>query len=404
MIAEIVSNGTLSLPSALATIGAVPGVIIIAFLGVFATYTAWLLVRFKLNHPAVHNMGDAGYVLFGVFGRELLSFGTLAFAIFGTGSELVAGAQALSVLSDNKLCSMLYTGIFAVATLVCSLSRTLDRISFLAIFSCGCILVATVVGMVGAGLNPASNRQFTVAQSSSFYGAFSSVTNPVFALAGHFAFFSLMSEMKKPHDAMKSAYVLQGSATSLYIVFATVTYYYLGSDVASPSFSSLPPKWAKASFGISLPNFLIAGAIYIHIAAKIIFVRMFRHSRHLHDNTVIGWGMWVALIILLNGVAFVLAVGIPIFNLVVGLAASLFAAWFTYGLAGGFWLFDAWHGMPYARRKQIHDVETKSDAVSRHPVQATLAIATILAGAFICVAGLYVTIRGIVDAYNTGKS
>lgn len=51
MIAEIVSNGMLSIPSAMATVGLAPGVIITVFLGVFATYTSWLLIRFKLNHP-----------------------------------------------------------------------------------------------------------------------------------------------------------------------------------------------------------------------------------------------------------------------------------------------------------------------------------------------------------------
>ena len=56
MIAEIVSNGMLSLPSALAIVGIVPGVILIIFLGVFATYTSYLLVQFKLRHPEVHNM------------------------------------------------------------------------------------------------------------------------------------------------------------------------------------------------------------------------------------------------------------------------------------------------------------------------------------------------------------
>ncbi|GAB7353791.1 hypothetical protein MBLNU459_g4173t1 [Dothideomycetes sp. NU459] len=56
MIAEIVSNGMLSLPSSLAVVGLIPGVILIVFLGVFATYTSWLLVKFKLRHPEVHNM------------------------------------------------------------------------------------------------------------------------------------------------------------------------------------------------------------------------------------------------------------------------------------------------------------------------------------------------------------
>lgn len=51
MIAEIVSNGMLSLPSSLAAVGIVPGVIIIAFLGAFATYTSWVLIQFKIRHP-----------------------------------------------------------------------------------------------------------------------------------------------------------------------------------------------------------------------------------------------------------------------------------------------------------------------------------------------------------------
>jgi len=56
MIAEIVSNGMLSLPSALAVVGIVPAVILIVFLGIFGLFTAKLLIDFKLNHPNVHNM------------------------------------------------------------------------------------------------------------------------------------------------------------------------------------------------------------------------------------------------------------------------------------------------------------------------------------------------------------
>jgi hypothetical protein len=33
----------------------VPGVILIVFLGIFATFTAWVLVQFKLRHPSVHS-------------------------------------------------------------------------------------------------------------------------------------------------------------------------------------------------------------------------------------------------------------------------------------------------------------------------------------------------------------
>jgi hypothetical protein len=59
-------------------------------------------------------MGDAGYILFGPIGREILAGGTIIFAVFATGGQLLAGQIALAALSDSKLCLMLYTGIFAI--------------------------------------------------------------------------------------------------------------------------------------------------------------------------------------------------------------------------------------------------------------------------------------------------
>ena len=204
-------------------------------------------------------------------------------------------------------------------------------------------------------------------------------------------FFILISEMKKPKDAMKAAYTLQAFATTFYAVFAVVMYVYLGNSVASPAFSSLETKWAKAAYGIAIPNFLIAGSLYAHTAAKLIFVRIFRASSHLHSHTVTGWSVWFILILLMNVAAFVLAVGVPIFNYLIGIAASLFASWYTYGIAGAFWLHDAYHDGDGWR------------TWARKWIQSLLATATFAAGGFICVAGTYVTIKGIVDAYSSGS-
>ena len=74
----------------------------------------------------------------------------------------------------------------------------------------------------------------------------------------------MISEMKKPQDAMKAAWVLQTSATTLYAVFAIIVYIYIGNTVASPSFSSLEDVWMKAAYGIAIPNFIIAGKVLRH--------------------------------------------------------------------------------------------------------------------------------------------
>jgi amino acid permease len=186
MIAEIVSNGMTALPSSLAAVGMVPGLVIIIFLGVFATYTSWQLVEFKLRHPHVHTMGDAGYIMFGPIGRELLAFGTCCFAIFACGGQMLAGGFALASLSDSKLCAMLYTGIFAIPTLLLSLPRTFHGLSYLSVISVLSILIAGIVAMVAAGMHPVEDRVVQVAVSSNFFDAFTSITNPVFSFAGHF--------------------------------------------------------------------------------------------------------------------------------------------------------------------------------------------------------------------------
>lgn len=388
-------------------------------------------------------MGDAGMLLFGPVGRDVLAAGTVIFAVFGTGSQLIAGQTALASLSDGRLCDVLYTGLFAVPVLLFSLPRTLDRLSWLSVLAVLSILVAGLVGMVGAARHPAPGRvvDIVVASDSGFVAAFVSITNPVFAYAGHFMFFILISEMRDPRTAMRAAYALQGFATAFYLAFAAVTYWYLGRGVASPSFSSLPPAWAKAAYGLAIPNFWIAGSLYSHTAAKLILVRLFRgtrrtgegggdggqqqpssssSSRHLHEHTVAGWAAWVALVLAANAAAFVLAVGVPIFNYLIGIAASLFASWYTYGIAGFFWLYDARHNHHHhdGSGSGSNDNSNNNNSSSSHHHQhrhhggwgslarswpmATLCVLTILAGAFICVAGMYVTVDGIVAAYRDG--
>lgn len=77
----------------------------------------------------------------------------------------------------------------------------------------------------------------------------------------------------------------------------------------------------------------------------------------------------------------VLAVAVPIFSYLTGIIAALFAAWYTYGLAGFFWLFDTYH------------LKGGMVGIRRRPVGTVLAVATILAGAFICVTGTYVFVK-----------
>lgn len=92
---------------------------------------------------------------------------------------------------------------------------------------------------------------------------------------------------------------------------------------------------------------------------------------------------YVACLALLTAPAPQLAIAVPIFSYLIGIAAALFASWYTYGLAGCFWLYDTYHlrgGMATFRKR---------------PFATALAVFTVLTGAFICVAGTYVFIKVI---------
>jgi hypothetical protein len=126
---------------------------------------------------------------------------------------------------------------------------------------------------------------------------------------------------------------------------------------------------------------LSGGGLYAHTAAKLIFIRLFRHSRHVYTHTLLGWTIWVTLCFASVAAAFILVIVVPIFSDFIGLSAALFAAWFTYGIAGFFWLHDVYH------------LEGGTEALKRRFVGSIMAVLTIVAGAFICVAGTYVFIK-----------
>lgn len=259
-----------------------------------------------------------GYILFspinlGFVGREILLAGTLFFSITSVGGAALFGQFALATLSDSELCNLTYTGIVSAAIFCFSVPRTLDRgLGWMCMLGFVSVLISCIVAMAGASAQPAPNRVIGATRSQTFYTAFLTITNPVIAYTGHFMFFPLMSEMKRPQDAKKSALFLQTYATLFYITYAVVTYYYLGEEVESPSFLSLSTTWAKIAWGLFFPNIMIAGALYNHISAKIIFVRIFRDSHHLYSHTCLSWTVWIGLLFVMNGVGFVLALGVPV--------------------------------------------------------------------------------------------
>jgi hypothetical protein len=164
MIAENVSVGILSLPSAVATLGMAPYVsffrkflqevywltfqfsaaIMIVFISALSWYTGYEIGQFKLRHPEIHSMGDAGELLIGRVGREVLGIGQLLLLIFLMASNILTFNILMNVLTDHGTCTLVFGVVGLVICFLGALPRTMEKVYWM---SCICKFRSTRGGM-----------------------------------------------------------------------------------------------------------------------------------------------------------------------------------------------------------------------------------------------------------------
>lgn len=197
-----------------------------------------------------------------------------------------------------------------------------------------------------------------------------------------------MSEMRRPRDYNKAVYLCMGIVTASYLTFSLVVYRYCGKWVASPSLSSAGDTVKKISYGIGLLGLLVTACLYVHVAAKYLFVRILRNSQHLQKNSVVHWGVWFACTLTISVVGFLLASGIPIFNYLLALAGSLTFAPLALGLPGYLWVFDHKHYRTGTLMQKV--------IYYLHWLMILLAV-------FLTIGGTYGVIQQVIDAYANGE-
>ncbi|EPS31480.1 hypothetical protein POX_h09764 [Penicillium oxalicum] len=338
MIAENVSVGILSLPSAVATLGMVPASIMILFISALSWYTGYAIGQFKLRHPHIHSMGDAGELLMGRVGREVLGIGQLLLLIFLMASNILTFNILMNVLTDHGTCTLVFGVVGLVICFLGALPRTMEKVYWMSVISFVSVLVATIITMITAGVEAKGPVVNEVTTNVTFREGFLAVTNIIFAYLAHVAYFGFMSETEDPRTFNKSLAMLQIIDTVLYLVSALIIYHYIGPNVSSPAISSLSPIMSKVAWGIAIPTTILSGVVLGHVACKYIYVRMFRGSDKMHSRSLLSVGSWVAICIGVWVVSWVVAESIPVFNDLLSLISALFGSWFSFGLPAVFWL------------------------------------------------------------------
>ncbi|KZZ92835.1 Amino acid transporter, transmembrane [Moelleriella libera RCEF 2490] len=345
LIVEAIALGALSLPAAFAALGMVAGVICCVGLGLIAIYTSDIVGKVKLKFPEVAHYADAGRLLAGKFGYEVVGAMFVLQLTFLVGSHCLTGTIAFGNLSENGACSVVFGVVSAIILLLLAVPPSFAEVAILGYIDFASILVAIGITIIGTGIVAskapggvsAVNWSAWPKQDLTFAEGFIAITNICFAYSFSMCQFSFMDEMHTPEDYLKSIWSLGLIEIFLYTITGALVYSFVGADVKSPSLLSAGHTLSKIAFGVALPVIFISGSINTTVIGRYIHGRIYKNSVVRFINTTKGWVTWLAVISAITLAAFIIAEVIPFFSDLLSISSSLFISGFTFYLPALMW-------------------------------------------------------------------
>lgn len=313
------------------------------------------------------------------------------------GAGILGLSIAFNVFSDHGACTVAFSFVSAVLVSAAASVRKfhemgiLTTAGFISLFIAIFIVVVAVTTLDRPAAAP-QEGDFDLGWEAIAYPSFSMgmvATCTIFvSSAGTSAFLPVISEMREPRDFRKALFTCMGFVLAMYLAFALVVYRWCGQWVASPSLGSGGPTIKIVAYAVGFIGLWVSACLYLHVAAKYLFVRILRNSKHLQTNTVIHWSTWLGCTCGLGAIAWILASAIPVFNYLVSLTGSICFGPLAIMLPGYLWMFDY---------KEYRTGSMGQKAIYwLHAMQLPL-------GAFICIGGTVSPLPGQpkhIDIYN----
>ncbi|KAI0384638.1 transmembrane amino acid transporter protein-domain-containing protein [Hypomontagnella monticulosa] len=393
LIVEAIALGSLSMPAAFATLGMVAGVILSVGLGLVAIYTSYVVGQVKLKYPEVQHYADAGRLIMGRFGYELIGAMFVLQLTFLVGSHCLTGTIAFLNISNNGACSLVFGVVSAIILLLLAIPPSFAEVAILGYIDFVSIMAAIFITIIATGvqrtdLGVSSGWSAWPEENLTFTKAFIAITNIVFAYSFAICQFSFMDEMHTPKHFVKSIWALGLIEIVIYTLTGALIYVFVGHDVKSPSLLSAGTLVSKIAFGIALPVIFISGSINGTVVARYIHGRIYRDSITRFINTTKGWVTWIALVSLITIIAWVIAEAIPFFSDLLAISSALFVSGFTFYFPAVFWFMLIRQGKWYAK-------ENLGKSILNGFV--------FIIGMIVLVGGTYASIVDIIDGYTQGK-
>lgn len=388
----------------LSVLGWVPGIITMVAAGILFYITSLTMHKFIMKHPQIRDICDFGYYAFGKskIAYEFTGFMLLTNNIMLIGFHILTGAKILNTLSDHSLCTVVFSVIVTLMGIVMSLPRTLNHVSFMSMFSAACMGIAILLFLIFAGIEdapgygyngtyPADGPVKTYAfplPGTTWVACMNAVLNITFLWVPQILFPTFISEMEKPQDFPKALAVLGAVSTFLFIVPPAIGFRYLGQYSTAPAFGSLGTVvYRKASFAFVIVPTIVIGTIYANVSAKFVYFRMMGKSRHAHSNTILGWGVWAAVMAVIWLIGFIFAEVIPSMGDFLSLLGAAFDSFF------GFIYFAVAYWQLYKGQ------------LFKGPVRMVLTVVHVfvmIVGLFLLGPGLYAAVEAIIADYAGG--
>ncbi|XXG96313.1 acetylornithine aminotransferase [Hypoxylon texense] len=392
LIVEAIALGSLSMPAAFATLGMVAGTICSVGLGLLAIYTSYVVGQVKLKFPEVQHYADAGRLIMGKFGYELIGAMFVLQLVFLVGSHCLTGTIAFLNISNNGACSLVFGVVSAIILLILAIPPSFAEVAILGYIDFVSIMAAIFITIIATGVQRtdagvSSNWSAWPQEDLTFTKAFIAITNIVFAYSFAICQFSFMDEMHTPKHFVKSIWALGLIEIVIYTLTGALIYCFVGQDVKSPSLLSAGSLVSKIAFGIALPVIFISGSINGTVVGRYIHGRVYRNSVTRFINTTKGWVTWIALITVITIIAWVIAEAIPFFSDLLAISSALFVSGFTFYFPAVFWFM-------LIRQGKWNSKENLPKSILNGLV--------FIIGMIVLVGGTYASIVDIMDGYTKG--
>ncbi|KAK3938214.1 transmembrane amino acid transporter protein-domain-containing protein [Diplogelasinospora grovesii] len=402
LIVEAIALGALSLPSAFATLGMVAGVICTVFLGIIAMYTSYVVGQLKLKYPHISHYADAGQLMFGRLGYELVGGMFTLQLVFIVGSHILTGTIMWDTITSHGTCSIVLSVVSAIILFFLAIPPAFAEVAILGYIDFVSIIVAILVTMVATGVQSSHADGGLAAVNWSAWPkpdlglaqGFIAIANIVFAYSFALCQFSFMDEMHTPSDYPKSIYALGLIEILIYTLTGSIVYAFVGQDVGSPALLSAGPLLSKIVFGLAIPVIFISGSINTTVVARYLHGRMFKNSVIRYINTPMGWATWLGLIAIITVVAWVIAEAIPFFEDLLAVCSSLFISGFTFYFPAIMWFMfirEEGNGKKWYQFRGAKDM-----------VLIGVNLLCLIIGLIVLGVGTYAAIQDIIDRYHNG--